>query len=848
MGDGSLSSGRQIGNYCIVAELASGGFGSVYRGRHAIFTERPVVAIKLLHTHLVSEREHQQFIQEARLLERLQHAYILPIIDAGVHEGFPYLVTAYAPRGSLRAYVKRLGGQPLPLEEALTILTQVGAALQFAHEQSVIHRDLKPENILFNADNDALLADFGIAMILESGSVRSANTSGTPAYMAPEQFRGIVSKQSDQYALGCIAYELLTGRKPFVDRDPLVLMVKHTTELPPPPGDLNPHLPPHVEEAILTALAKSRADRYPDIATFIAALDTSDGQMYPAEGAANPGPAIEPTVGTGRIAGTEHTWGTEHHSSGIERAGRTGRTGRPQGTPVHITPRATHAFDDILPAPSGGLIEEDEHGTDAITYSTEPDIIQLPASRSRPPGTLPTRRLPPVPDTARSASTLPASRRAAMPRSRPGGQPSTDLEQDITTGHNRGYPVPSRPPLSAPSRTAPGSTRVAPRARVRRPALLMVGLLALVLVVLLVGSLVKVLAPQPTTVTITPATVALANSYTLTAVTGTPDPAQRQVQARLLSTKSAAQSQTVNATGIAQIPAIQAQGVLTFFNGRAIVQTILAGTTIKGSDGVVVTVDVNVDIPVGNPPNLGQITVSAHAVKPGVKGNIVPLDINQQCCSTDHTIFVKNVGAFTSGQDAQSYKFVQQSDIDGAVSQLASRLTSGAQNVFNTSIHINEKLVSTPRCTPKVGSDNNAGDHAATVTVTVTAVCRGEVYDWGAARVLVEGLLRGEAARNPGAGYAQVGGLSSSVAQAAPVDGQGTISLLVNAKGLWAYAFSGARLQDLKYLVAGKSQDAASALLARQTGIQAATIQIAGGDGRTLPADVGQIVIVVRAP
>ncbi|MEO6890213.1 MAG: protein kinase, partial [Ktedonobacteraceae bacterium] len=733
MGDGSLSSGRQIGNYCIVAELASGGFGSVYRGRHVIFTERPVVAIKLLHTHLVSEREHQQFIQEARLLERLQHAYILPIIDAGVHEGFPYLVTAYAPRGSLRAYVKRLGGQPLPLEEALTILTQVGAALQFAHEQSVIHRDLKPENILFNAGNEALLADFGIAMILESGSVRSANTSGTPAYMAPEQFRGIVSRQSDQYALGCIAYELLTGRKPFVDRDPLVLMVKHATELPLPPGDLNPHLPPHVEEAILTALAKSRADRYPDITTFIAALDTSE------------------------IA-------RDAEAGGHVEAERDAETGRRQAAPVHITPRAlrappgeftrparpTRALDSALPTPPGISIEEDEHGTDAITYSTEPDIIQLPASRSRPLGTLPTRRLPPVPDIARSASTLPSSRSAAMPRSRPGSQSSTDLEQDITTGHNRGYAAPSRSPLPAPTRTVPGITRAAPRARVRRPALLMASLLALVLVVLLVGALVKVLAPQPATVTITPATVALANSYTLSAVTGIPDPAQRQVQAHLLSTKSAAQSQTVNATGHAQTPGAQARGTLTFYNGEAVVQTLATGTIIKGSDKVAVITDGPANIPAAHPPSDGQISVPVHVLEGGIQGNIKALDINQACCSANGTIFVRNLADFTGGQDGQNFTFIQQSDIDGAVSQLAPRLTLGAQNVFNTSIHINERLVGAPRCTPRVGSQHQAGDHAATDTVTVTAVCSGEVYDWGAARVLVEGLLRGEAARNPG--------------------------------------------------------------------------------------------------
>src|SRR5690242_14070721 len=102
MGTSSSYIGQLIGNYRIVAELASGAFGSVYQGEHTIFNDRPVVAIKLLHTHLSSQGERERFFQEARLLEMLKHPSILPIIDAGIHEGFPYLVVAYAPGGSLR--------------------------------------------------------------------------------------------------------------------------------------------------------------------------------------------------------------------------------------------------------------------------------------------------------------------------------------------------------------------------------------------------------------------------------------------------------------------------------------------------------------------------------------------------------------------------------------------------------------------------------------------------------------------------------------------------------------------------------------------------------------------------
>jgi len=151
-------------------------------------------------------------------------------------------------------------------------LSQIGEALQYAHQQNIIHRDLKPENILFHANGDAMLADFGVATILSTGSIRHTSTTGTPAYMAPEQFRGQVSKETDQYAVGCIAYELFTGHQPFAAPDFISLGFKHATENPIPPRQLNPNIPVSVEQAILKAMAKERDQRYPDVKAFITAL------------------------------------------------------------------------------------------------------------------------------------------------------------------------------------------------------------------------------------------------------------------------------------------------------------------------------------------------------------------------------------------------------------------------------------------------------------------------------------------------------------------------------------------------------------------------------------------------
>src|SRR5439155_9312787 len=136
-----------------------------------------------------------------------------------------------------------------------------------------------PTNILFNANGDALLADFGLASIL-AASMKNGITTGNPNYMAPESFRGSVSKQGDQYTLGCIAYELLTGRVPFTAPDFFALGFKHMSETPFPPTQLNLLVPRWLEQAVLKAMAKQRTDRHLDMAAFLASLGLTDNYYY----------------------------------------------------------------------------------------------------------------------------------------------------------------------------------------------------------------------------------------------------------------------------------------------------------------------------------------------------------------------------------------------------------------------------------------------------------------------------------------------------------------------------------------------------------------------------------------
>jgi serine/threonine protein kinase len=272
MTDTNNHNGQEIGNYRLVEKIDCGSFGCVYRAEH-LHLMKHTVAIKLLHAHLASPQKSADFLQEAQFLYDLSHPHILPVLDVGIYEkNIPYLVVEYCPNGSLKQYLQRQHPGPLPVEEAVSVLTKIGQALHHAHQHDIVHRDLKPANILFNTKGEVVLTDFGIAVLLEGTAF--INPYGTPAYMAPEQFQGIVSKKSDQFALGCIAYELVTGQRPFLHS---------RTDSPILPSTLNPLVPPHIEKAIMKALSERHTDRYEDIVTFVNALEKTAQQRLDEE-------------------------------------------------------------------------------------------------------------------------------------------------------------------------------------------------------------------------------------------------------------------------------------------------------------------------------------------------------------------------------------------------------------------------------------------------------------------------------------------------------------------------------------------------------------------------------------
>ena len=260
--------GQRLANYRVIRLLGKGGFGDVYLGEHIHLNTQ--VAIKVLQTRLVGSHL-EQFLVEAQTIARLVHPHIVRILDFGVEDDIPFLVMDYAPNGILRQ--RHPKGIPVPAKSVVAYVRQVAAALQYAHDRKLIHRDIKPENMLLDLKGDVLLSDFGLVLIAQStGSRTTKEVAGTIAYMAPEQINGKPRPASDQYALGIVIYELLSGERPFNGSFGEIA----TQHLMIPPAALYGRVAdvsPAMEEVVFTALAKDPQQRYASVQDLAIALE-----------------------------------------------------------------------------------------------------------------------------------------------------------------------------------------------------------------------------------------------------------------------------------------------------------------------------------------------------------------------------------------------------------------------------------------------------------------------------------------------------------------------------------------------------------------------------------------------
>jgi serine/threonine protein kinase len=267
--------GHSLGRYHLLEQLGEGGMAIVYKAYDSRLDRH--VAIKFIRRDAFApnQLEHilKRFDREAKALARLSHPNIVGVIDYGEYEGAPYLVMEYLPGGTLKGRL----GKPIPWQDALRTLLPVSEALGYAHEHNIIHRDIKPSNILMTEKGQPMLTDFGIAKILETEEIVTLTGSGvgvgTPEYMAPEQWTGKTTLQSDIYSLGVVFYEMVTGRKPYVADTPAAILLKQATDPLPRPTAYVPDLPEGVERILLKALAKNARDRYADMPALIGALE-----------------------------------------------------------------------------------------------------------------------------------------------------------------------------------------------------------------------------------------------------------------------------------------------------------------------------------------------------------------------------------------------------------------------------------------------------------------------------------------------------------------------------------------------------------------------------------------------
>ena len=316
-----------------------------------------------------------------------------------------------------------------------------------------------------------------------------------------------------------------------------------------------------------------------------------------------------------------------------------------------------------------------------------------------------------------------------------------------------------------------------------------------------------------------------------------------QVHSRLLVPLTLSQSITVPATGTMHQKATRASGTITFFNGLYSSQAVASGTILTGNDGVQVITNAPAIIPAANPPYIGQVTISAHAMRVGEAGNIAAGDINQPCCVT--AVKAINTTAFTGGQNARDYLVVTSADIQNAASPQQATLLKSEQAALHAQVNPGEALIP-PSCTPSTTADHRIGEEAKHVTVTVSETCTSMAYAAHDVDQDATQMITKTAIQRFGTGYISVGDTQVTIAHATITNqARGMATLAVTLDATYVYQISPGETQQLVKLIAGKTKQQAIATLLQFPGIAGVQITIKGGN-QTLPQDPTAIRIFVQ--
>lgn len=259
--------------YTVEREIARGGAGRVFFARTL---EGKAVALKVLHPELVVTATADRFLREIKTLSRLEHPHVAKLLDYGERDWLVYLAMEYIEGPTLKEHIVQV--RRVSVDDAVRVGRDVLDALGYAHANNVVHRDVKPDNIVLSSAG-AMLLDFGIARAIEAAGdeklTRSGFTVGTSSYMSPEQVVAVrdLDHRSDLYSLGCVLFEALAGRPPFVHRSEAVVLQLQQTAEAPSIAELRPEIPGGLARAVQRALAKDREQRWATALEMRAELD-----------------------------------------------------------------------------------------------------------------------------------------------------------------------------------------------------------------------------------------------------------------------------------------------------------------------------------------------------------------------------------------------------------------------------------------------------------------------------------------------------------------------------------------------------------------------------------------------